>query len=200
MTNFIRASLLAVGMTALASGSFAQVIDFEDLNNNGAGGFTLYGDNVNSGGFNFASVLHAGDPAAIASWTADIGGPYTGSVAIFANYFDDSLNMTQIGGGIFSVTSIDMADVFLGSTSDFITFTGTHADFTTTIEVVQLTDGSALQTYNLSTMNNLISLNINDNPSNDLQIDNINVSTVPEPGTFIAIGVGLAALALRRRR
>ena len=108
--------------------------------------------------------------------------------------------MTQIGGGIFSVTSIDMADVFLGSTSDFITFTGTHADFSTTIEVVQLTDGSSLQTYNLSTMNNLISLNINDSPNNDVQLDNINVSTVPEPGTFIAIGVGLAALALRRRR
>ncbi|MGI8922662.1 MAG: hypothetical protein ACR2HJ_01250, partial [Fimbriimonadales bacterium] len=53
-----RANRKAEASTALATAtvaSNAQVVDFEDLLNNGTTGYTLYGSNVDSGGFNFAS-------------------------------------------------------------------------------------------------------------------------------------------------
>jgi hypothetical protein len=38
------------------------------------------------------------------------------------------------------------------------------------------------------------------NTGNTFAVDNLSITPVPEPGTFIAIGAGLALLALRRRR
>ncbi|MBA3726602.1 MAG: PEP-CTERM sorting domain-containing protein [Armatimonadetes bacterium] len=193
--------LMALAAT-IASGTVAanaQVVDFEDLLNNGVG-FTLYGDNVDSGGYNFASLLHVGDPQAIASWSDNSFGGYTGSTAIFANYFDDGLMMTEIGGGPFDVFSIDMADVFLQGSGMLVTFTGIHSDLSVDVNVIALTDGSTLDTYALTNMTNLISLEIVDGDlsGNDVQIDNLVV--VPEPGTLAVLTMGVVALALRRRK
>ena len=186
-------------LAALSVSASAQVIDFEDVPNNGAGGFTLHGDNVTSGGFNFSSVTMVGAGDAIASWTADIGAPYTGSVAIFANYGGDSLLMTKVGGGAFDVFGIGVADVFLTATNAQITLVGTLPDFSTVQEQFVLTDGSSMENYNVSSMNGIISMEIiGDSGFQPPQIDNVQV--VPEPGTMVAIGVGLAALVARRRR
>ncbi len=192
--TFVVAAAAVAGVSAQA-----VIVDFENLLNNGISGFTLYGPTVNSGGFDFTSVTQVG-PDAIASWTADSPGFYTGSTAIFANYFTDSLDMTAAGGAVFSVTSIAMADVFLGSTSDTITFTGTLPDLSTVQEFVQLTDGSSLQNYALTTMNGMIRININDSLSNDVQLDNIDATVVPEPATLAVLGLGAVALLLRRRK
>ncbi|MGI8924120.1 MAG: hypothetical protein ACR2HJ_08810, partial [Fimbriimonadales bacterium] len=128
--------LMALATLATATvASNAQVVDFEDLLNNGTTGYTLYGSNVDSGGFNFASTVPHGDDA-IASWTADLPQYYTGSTAIFANYFDDGLLMTKIGGGAFDVFSIDMADVFLNGSGNLVTFTGIHSDLSVTVNVI----------------------------------------------------------------
>ncbi|MBA3725802.1 MAG: PEP-CTERM sorting domain-containing protein [Armatimonadetes bacterium] len=190
---------LATALTGATVASNAQIVDFEDLLNNGTSGVTFYGDNVDSGGYNFASLLHAGDEIAIASWTADDPfGYYTGSTAIFANYYDDGLMMTEIGGGPFDVLAIDMADVFLSGTGDLVTFTGIHSDLGVTVNVIPLTDGSTLETYALTGMTDLISLEIIDGVNNDVQIDNLN--TVPEPAAVTGLAVGLVALAFRRRR
>lgn len=198
MKLFNKTFVVAAAAVAGASAQ-AVVIDFENLANTGIGGFTLYGTTVNSGGFDFTSVTELG-PDAIASWTQDLPAYYTGSVAIFANYFTDSLDMTAAGGAVFSLTSIDMADVFLGSTSDTITFTGTLPNLTTVQEFVQLSDGSTLDTYALTTMNGMIRININDSLSNDVQIDNLDATVVPEPATLAVLGLGVVALVLRRRK
>jgi hypothetical protein len=191
--TFAVAATAAIGVSAQA-----VIVDFENLINNGAGGFTHFGPTVNSGGFDFTSVTQVG-PDAIAAWTASSPN-YTGSTAIFANYFTDSLDMTAAGGAVFSVTSIDMADVFLGPTGDTVTFTGTLPNLTTVQEQVVLNNGSTLATYGLTMMNGLISMNINDSQSNDVQLDNINATAVPEPATLAVLGLGAAALFLRRRK
>jgi hypothetical protein len=189
---------LVVAITAVAGGTaHATIVDFENLINNGAG-FTHFGPTVNSGGFDFTSVTQVGSDA-IAAWTAT-SPSYTGSTAIFANYFTDSLDMTAAGGAEFSVTSIDMADVFLNPSGDTITFTGTLPDLSTVQEQVVLTNGSTLDTYALTMMNGIIRMNINDSLSNDVQLDNINATAVPEPATLAVLGAGIAALLVRRRK
>ncbi len=192
-------TLLAT-MTALCAPiiASAQLVDFEDLNNNGTGGFTLYGDNVTSRGFKFTETVHPGDPQAIASWTSGFPGFYTGTVAIFANYFDGSMTMTKVGGGAFDVLSIDMADVFLGGPNQTVTFVGRRADNTQVTESVRLNPSNVLKTYSLSLMTNIVSMDFQDDPSNTFQFDNINI--VPEPATLIGAAVGLAAFLSRKRK
>lgn len=191
-------TLFALSIAAASVLAHAAIIDFENLPNSDPS-YTLHGDTITSGGFQFASVLHGGDAAAIATWGSSEGF-YTGSTAIFANFFDDSLDMTMVGGGAFSLTSIDLADVFLGASFDTITFTGTRADLSTVTETIILNDGSSLSTYSLSLMSNVIKININDSTSNDLQIDNLVVDAVPEPATMAVLGLGAAALMRRRRK
>lgn len=190
--------LFTIALAVSAVAANASIVDFEDLSNPGPS-FTLYGDTVNSGGFTFTSVSHVGDTQAIAAWASD--SPfYTGSNAIFANYFDDSLDMVKTGGGTFSVTSIGLADVFIGSTSGVVTFMGTHADSTTVTETVVLADGSFMTSYALSSMTNLVKMNIMDDVSSGVQIDNVNIEAVPEPASMAVLGLGAAALLRRRRK
>ncbi|MGI8924855.1 MAG: PEP-CTERM sorting domain-containing protein, partial [Fimbriimonadales bacterium] len=103
-------------------------------------------------------------------------------------------------GGAFDVFSIDMADVFLNGSGNLVTFTGIHSDLSVTVNVIGLTNGSTLDTYALTGMTDLIALEILDADlvGNALQIDNL--TTVPEPATLAVLALGVAALALRRRR
>lgn len=195
-----RIHLLAVTcLVALGTVASAQVVNFEDVPNNGVSGFTLHGDTVISGGFSFASMTQVGNPQAIASWTADSPSFYTGSVAIFANFGGDSLLMTQVGGGVFDVLSIGVADVFLSASTNQVTLIGTLPDLTTVQHQFNLATGSTMQSYNVASMTGIVSMQIMIDVGQPPQIDNI-VTAVPEPGTFLAIGVGLAVLAFRRRR
>ncbi|MFY9233836.1 MAG: PEP-CTERM sorting domain-containing protein [Fimbriimonadaceae bacterium] len=198
LKTLILAGVLAIGPAAFAT----HLVNFEDLNNNGTSGYTLYGPSVQSGGYQFDSVFPNGSGAELASWTADIGAPYTGSVALFANYNNDEVMMTQIGGGLFNVVSIDVADVFRSAGNSLtILLEGTHADNSTTTVQFNMTDSSNLMTYavGLSAVKSVRIYDGNDSSQglNWFQFDNI--STVPEPASMIALGVGALAL-LRRRR
>jgi len=183
-------------LQVLPSFASAAIIDFEDLNNNGTGGFTLYGDNFDSGGYNFASVVHAGDNQALASWTIDLPSFYTGTIAPFMNYSDDEMNMTKVGGGAFDVGSIDLTDVFRDGTLSTVDFVGTRADSSTVTQSVFVADGVNLQTYALNNMTNIVSLGWKSVEGRWTQFDNINI--VPEPASMTVLGI--AALAMMRKR
>jgi hypothetical protein len=198
----VKILVLAVLLGAVPSAS-AQVVDFEDLANNGAGGFTFQGDNVVSGGFRFASVLQQGNPGAIASWTEDSPDFYTGSVAIFANTGGDSLDMSLVGGGAFDVLSIDACDIFRAAgTAMTVTLTGTRADSSIVSDSFVLVPSNDLTTYAVSGLTDVVSLNLSDDNGGSLwfQFDNVVVNVVPEPATIVALGIGAVALLRRRQK
>lgn len=186
-----------IGLAIVASvGAQAQLIDFENLPNSDPS-FTLHGDNVISGGYQFSSMTHVGQGDAIASWGPSMS-IYTGSVAIFANYIDDTPLMTKVGGGAFDVTAIDLADVFLNAGPWTLVLTGTRADTSTVTETVSV-NGSTLSSYTLSNMTNIVSMKFDDGQDTSVQIDNISVSAVPEPASMAVLGLGIAAMIRRRR-
>jgi hypothetical protein len=187
--------LLLAGLPLTAN---AVLVDFEDLTNNGESGFTHFGDNVNSLGFNFASTMHIGDSSALASWTDGLPDYYTGSCSLFGNYTDEIVVMTKVGGGAFSVTSIDAADVFRGEGGQTVTLIGTRADSSTVTQSFVLGSGN-LQTFALSGMTDIVSMSLDDSATTWFQFDNVNVGAVPEPATFAVLGIGALAI-LRRRR
>ncbi|MBS1721984.1 MAG: PEP-CTERM sorting domain-containing protein [Armatimonadetes bacterium] len=186
------------GLAVSALSAQAQVVDFEDLNNNGGGqGFTLFGDQVTSRGYQFNSTTHVGGSDALASWTSALP-YYTGSCSLFANYLEDVAVMTKSGGGAFTVRSIDLCDVFRGQTGQTVTLIGTRADNTTDTESFFLSDGANLHTFALANMTNVVKMTLDDGANSWFQFDNINV--VPEPTSMIALGAGVAALLRRRRK
>lgn len=190
-----RRFLIALSLLSAVAASQASIIDFENLPNSDPN-YTLHGDTVTSGGFQFASNLYVGAPEAIASWGNPGYGLYTGSVAIFANYGPDYLTMSKVGGGAFDVFSIDMTDVGLFDVGIEVVFTGRRADNSTITETIITTD-RLMTTYTLSSMTNIVSMDIND-ANWVVQFDNI-ATAVPEPATLAVLSLGAAAL-LRRRR
>lgn len=186
---------LALTLLSTVAISQASIIDFENLPNSDPN-YTLHGDHVVSGGFEFDANLYAGNAGAIASWGNPGYGLYTGSVAIFANFGLDYLTMSKVGGGAFDVLSIDMTDVGLFDVGIEVMFTGRRADNSTVTETIFTTD-RLMTTYTLSSMTNIVSMDIND-ASFVVQIDNI-VTAVPEPATLAVLSLGAAALLGRRR-
>lgn len=177
----------------------AQVVDFEDLPNTSPD-FTLHGWSVLSGGYMFDSTTQVSNSGAIASWGNPGFGYYTGSVAIFANYAEDVLVMSRADSQAFDVLSIDMADVFLGSTGQTVTLIGTRADTSTVTNTITLSPSGTLTTYALTGMTNIVSMTLDDTAASWFQFDNIVTEAVPEPATMAVMGLGLAAMARRRRK
>jgi hypothetical protein len=190
----LRAVVVAAALTTVGAAQ-AFVIDFEDITGADYGSFIAYGDEVQTQGFVFESELYQGFDSAIASWT-DETSYYTGSIAIFANYYDDVLKIYQASGDPFSLFSVDLADVYLAQESQTVTFYGTRADSSTVTESFYLADGTSLNTFYFADMTDVVEVEVWTD-SWWYQMDNLNV--VPEPASLAVLGLGALAL-LRRRR
>ena len=112
------------------------------------------------------------------------------------------ITMSQVGGGAFSLGSFDAATGeanFTGGST--INLVGTFIGGGTISQNVVVTHSWA--SYALAGFTNLSSLSFsNADAVAGISIDNLNsaVAAVPEPETYALMGLGLAALALVRRR
>ncbi len=191
-------SLLALACAAVASQ--ATVIDFENLVNDGPNGFTPYSNVVFSGGFAFAS-----EGQRFAAWNASDGGQnYTGSTALFADGPNSTITMSRVGGGAFTLSSMQLANLFTGTTSMPLTFTGTKVGGGTVTNEFTFDGSDALQTDTFVGFTDLLTVSWVQGADfgNPHQFDNIDVtplSTAAVPGPMAALPFALMALKRRKR-
>jgi hypothetical protein len=197
ITGFLAFSVLAVAPAQ------AVILDFESIPAPSnvdyfTGSYTEKGFNISNSAPNQSDALY--------SWRAGSVG-YTGSRAFFNIYGNTTTTLSQIGGGAFDVSSIDLANVQSNGILQSVTFSGLKADNINTVTQSFTSDGTKnLQTLNFSGFNDLVSLSWYFPLFEGLQFDNINVTptasaaAVPEPFTIIGTLIGgTAAVRMKKK-
>jgi hypothetical protein len=185
----------------------AVILNFESLaNNNFLEANSLPGNTYTESGFTLSDLTGI-SPQPFAVWGTR--SPfYAGSTALINNFSGGITRLTQVGGGAFNLSSIDLTDIG-GNFSTTVSFTGRRAD-TSTVTQSFTTDAitRTLQTFNFSDFTNLVAVDWGTSrDAQSFQFDNINVSAVgsnttavPEPLTILStiFGVG-SAVAMKRK-
>ncbi|WP_310430184.1 PEP-CTERM sorting domain-containing protein [Chamaesiphon sp. VAR_48_metabat_135_sub] len=169
----------------------AVVLDFNTLPNTK---FYFVGNTYTENGFTLGGSV--GLPISFMVGTLS-------STALFINHTGSPANLTKVGGGTFTLSSIDLTSLNENQSVP-VTFTGTKFDNSTVTQTFT-TDSvlSTLETFNFANFTNLVSVSwVNDSLH---QFDNIcinggcpaaNATNVPEPftvlGTLFGAGYGVA--------
>ena len=189
----------ATGVFGHGNASAAPVtLDFESFAN------PAIGSGINSQGFTLTEngfVLNTSAGFGFASYTSN-SVFYTGSVAMFANQSAATVLLTQDGGGVFSIESIALATTNFLPSGNPLVFTGTRSD--TSIVQQAFSYDATMQVYSfLPGFTDLVSLSWTQDPTNNVQFDNIVVDNAPvavsAPGTALLFGSMVTALFARRR-
>ncbi|TCJ11702.1 PEP-CTERM sorting domain-containing protein [Parasulfuritortus cantonensis] len=145
-------------------------------------------------------LVNAGDYP-FATYGAQVSPEYTGSTALFNDNNNGVTVLTQIGGGAFDLTSIDLAELILGGSSYSVTFTGTTTGGAAVTQQFTLDGLAGSETFSFdSSFSNLTSVVWTNSPDYT-QFDNITVAAaVPEPQTYAMMLAGLGLLGTLRRR
>jgi hypothetical protein len=184
-------------LSALAAApAKAVVIDFQELtlNNSFTYNTNVVGSTYTKNGF----TINALNSSSFGLEFAGTQAPnYAGSTALFVWAGGGSSLLTQVGGGTFNLSSIDLT----ANSTITATFTGTKADNSTvTRSFATDTIQNTFQTVNFTNFTDLVRVDWSQSASY-IQFDNINVSaanstSVPEPftvlGTIFGAGYGVA--------
>ena len=194
LTLLLAASLQ--GFSALAAAS-PVVIGFDSLMQDNDQTNEI-GNVYRESGFEFSNLSN---PFSFASFGTQ--NPFfNGSTALFNDNTDGQTRLSQIGGGLFSLSSITLSTLAPGYTEEgtSVTFTGLLATGVSVMQSFNVADGAA-QTFSFSPNFSNLSAVTWSNEANFHQFDNITVAAVPEPETYALMlsGLGLVAFAARRR-
>lgn len=192
--------LSALGLSAATLAAHAVVIDFEGLSGTNIGNYTTHGGTVDAQGFRFACMeFGSWNPISTSETTFS---NYTGSTALFDNADSPSITLTKIGGGTFSLLSMDLANVYRQSSlpgSQTVSFTGTFADSSTIAQTFVTSASDALQASVFNGFTNVTKVEWKFEVGSYHQFDNVAIDAVPEPATVAVLTLGLVG-AIRRRR
>jgi len=117
---------------ASATPAQAVTLDFETLSTAGPGINPVAAIPYTEDGFEITATIPV-SPVELVYWsTGDLN--FAGSTGLFANNFDSTITLIQSGNGAFSLSSIQLADVFVGVPSAQVTFTAQLAGGGTTMQ------------------------------------------------------------------
>jgi hypothetical protein len=128
---------------------------------------------------------------------------YAGENNLFDSNYDNVTTLTTVDAKPFDIQSIDLAEMYFppAPADEPTTFTGTLVGGGTVTQTFDVENLSFL-TYDFSGFNNLTSLSWTATGPYTPQFANIHLSTVPEPGTWAMLALGVFSLGatLRTRR
>jgi len=191
---------VALALALAAAPAQAQIMTFDANACSGSGSVGNAGSFVEDG----YSLSFTG--SGWAAWCSAAGG-YAGSPAIFENSPGGTISLTQVGGGAFSIFSIDLATVYLGGSAGSAAFTGYingGGTVQTTFNYLAAAGNPVFNTFYFGAgWDNLLSVEwTQDDPYH--QFDNVALGApsevVPEPATMTLLATGLAGMAAARRK
>ncbi len=195
MNKILLLIALGLGAQAAALNASAAVVDFESLYHDD--------DQVVDVGARYVEDGFQLDNAGFfpfATYGAQIG-DFVGSTALINDNDDGMTTLTRVGGGAFSLVSIDLAELFIGEVDYSVTFTGTKADASVVTQSFVLDGAFGAETFAFNSDFVGVTAVSWANTAGYHQFDNINVAAVPEPETYALFlaGLGLVGMIARRR-
>ncbi len=199
---------MVIFLAAVTAGTMlanATTISFASLSQPGSG-MVSEGSSVTEDGFTFSS-----QDDLFEVWQASNGNLPSLSAADTSlfEYFAGSTTTLSDGGGLFSLSSIDLAPLIAGGSGTFtVQFTGTHADSSIVTQTFTVSDSNptALSTFDFSNFTDLVSVTFTQGTNSGFfaaqdtayQFDNVVVSTAavatPEPRTLLLSALGFVLL------